>query len=158
MATLLPIADGPELRRHARAIARRHRAALAGVVALHGFAAAAGLVAPALLGRLVQSIEEGTTGAYVDKLVAVLAGFILLQTALTWGARRASFVLSERTTQFIAKRMQDVELASSDPGTSMAASAPIVKKRIEPPRWLGLAFLSAGIVLTVHGLSLKKQA
>jgi len=96
MATLLPIADGPELRRHARAIARRHRAALAGVVALHGFAAAAGLVAPALLGRLVQSIEEGTTGAYVDKLVAVLAGFILLQTALTWGARRASFVLSER--------------------------------------------------------------
>ena len=96
MATLLPIADGPELRRQARAIARRHRAALAGVVALHGFAAAAGLVAPALLGRLVQSIEEGTTGAYVDKLVAVLAGFILLQTALTWGARRASFVLSER--------------------------------------------------------------
>ncbi|HKY24388.1 MAG TPA: ABC transporter ATP-binding protein, partial [Gaiella sp.] len=65
-------------------------------VALHGFAAAAGLVAPALLGRLVQSIDEGTTGAYVDKLVAVLAGFILLQTALTWGARRASFVLSER--------------------------------------------------------------
>lgn len=67
------------------------------------------------------------------------------------------FVLSERTTQFIAKRMQDIELASNDPGTSMAAAAPIVKKRIEPPRWLGLAFLSAGIVLTVHGMSLKKQ-
>ena len=37
---------GPELRRHARRLARRHRAALAGVVALHGLAAAAGLVGP----------------------------------------------------------------------------------------------------------------
>lgn len=68
-----------------------------------------------------------------------------------------AFVLSERTTQFLAKRMQDVELASSDVGTSMAAAAPIAKKRLEPPRWLGLALLSAGIVLTVHGISLKKQ-
>ncbi len=96
MATLLPIADGPELRGHARRIARRHRAALAGVVALHGLAAAAGLVGPALLGRLVQSIERGTTTAHVDRIAAVLAGFILLQTVLTWAARRSSFVLSER--------------------------------------------------------------
>ena len=96
MATLLPIADGPELRGHARRIARRHRAGLAGVVALHGLAAAAGLVGPALLGRLVQSIERGTTTAYVDRIAAVLAGFILLQTVLTWAARRSSFVLSER--------------------------------------------------------------
>jgi ABC-type multidrug transport system fused ATPase/permease subunit len=95
MATLLPIADGPELRRHARRIARRHRGRLAGVVALHGLAAAAGLVGPALLGRLVQSIEEGTTTSYVDRIAAVLATFILLQTGLTWAARRASFVLSE---------------------------------------------------------------
>lgn len=69
-----------------------------------------------------------------------------------------SFVLSERATQFLAKRLQEVELASSDPGTSMAAAAPVIKKRIEPPRWLGLALLSAGVVLAVHGMSLKKQA
>ncbi len=69
-----------------------------------------------------------------------------------------SFVLSERATQFLAKRLQEVELASSEPGTSMAAAAPVIKKRIEPPRWLGLALLSAGVVLAVHGMSLKKQA
>ena len=44
MTELLPIADGPELRRHARRLARRHRAALAGVVGLHALAAAAGLI------------------------------------------------------------------------------------------------------------------
>lgn len=68
-----------------------------------------------------------------------------------------AYVLNERTTQFLAKRMQEVELASTDPGTSMAAAAPIVKKTIEPPRWLGLALLSAGAVMAVHGISLKKQ-
>ena len=95
MSTLLPIADGPELRSHARRLARRHRAGLAGVVTLHGLAAAAGLVGPALLGSLVQSVGEGTTKAHIDTLVLVLAGFIALQTVLTWLARRMSFVLSE---------------------------------------------------------------
>ena len=96
MTELLPIADGPELRRHARRLARRHRGALAVVVALHAFAAAAGLVGPALLGRLVQAVTDGTTRSYVDRIALVLAAFILLQTVLTWFARRTSFVVSER--------------------------------------------------------------
>jgi ABC-type multidrug transport system fused ATPase/permease subunit len=95
VTALLPIADGPELRSHARVIARRHRAALAGVIALHALAAAAGLVGPALLGSLVQSVTEGTTRSHIDTVVLVLAGFIALQTALTWAARRTSFVVSE---------------------------------------------------------------
>ena len=95
MTTLLPIAEGTALRDHARMLARRHRGALAGVVALHGFAAAAGLVAPFLLGSLVQAVVEGTTRSHINTLVLVLAGFIALQTVLTWLARRASFVVSE---------------------------------------------------------------
>jgi ABC-type multidrug transport system fused ATPase/permease subunit len=95
VTALLPIADGPELRSHARVIARRHRAALAGVIALHALAAAAGLVGPALLGSLVQSVTEGTTRSHIDTVVLVLAGFIALQSALTWAARRTSFVVSE---------------------------------------------------------------
>ncbi len=96
MTELLPIADAPELRRHARRLARRHRGALAGVVVLHALAAAAGLVGPVLLGRLVQAVTDGTTRTYVDEVALALAGFILLQTVLTWFARRTSFVVSER--------------------------------------------------------------
>jgi ABC-type multidrug transport system fused ATPase/permease subunit len=96
MNTLLPVADGNELRSQARVLARRHRGAVVGVVALHALAAGAGLVAPALLGALVQSVVDGTTRSHVDTIVAVLAGFIVLQTALTWVARRASFVVSEK--------------------------------------------------------------
>jgi ABC-type multidrug transport system fused ATPase/permease subunit len=96
VSELLPIAGGGELRRQARSLGRRHRWALAGMVGLHAAAAAAGLAGPPLLGELVESVENGTTRAHVDKIVLVLAGFLLAQTALTWLARRASFVLSEK--------------------------------------------------------------
>ena len=86
----------------------------------------------------------------------ILIGVVLLLLGLQLRYVQA-FVLNERVTQFVVQRMQEVELASSDPKTSMAAAAPVAKQRIDPPRWLGLAFLSAGAVMAVHGMSLKKQ-
>jgi len=96
VSELLPIADGPELRRQARILGARHKRALLGVVGLHAMAATAGLAGPPLLGRLVDAVRQGTTSGYVDKLVLVLAVFLIAQTILTWLARRASFVLSEQ--------------------------------------------------------------
>jgi ABC-type multidrug transport system fused ATPase/permease subunit len=95
VSDLLPIASGPELRAQAKLLGSRHRRALVGVIGLHAAAAAAGLAGPALLGQLVQAVVDGTTRGYVDKIMLVLAGFLLAQTILTWLARRASFVLSE---------------------------------------------------------------
>jgi ABC-type multidrug transport system fused ATPase/permease subunit len=92
----LPVADVREVREQAGILARRNRRGLLGMVALHAAAAAAGLAGPALLGRLIQSVEDGTSTATVDRLVLVLAGFLLAQTILTWFARRTSFVLAER--------------------------------------------------------------
>jgi ABC-type multidrug transport system fused ATPase/permease subunit len=91
----LPIAAGSDVRVHARRLLRRHRGALAGVIGLHAAAAVAGLAGPRLVGELVQAVDEGTTEAHVDRVVLLLAGFVLAQTILTWLARRASFVLSE---------------------------------------------------------------
>jgi ABC-type multidrug transport system fused ATPase/permease subunit len=96
VSELLPIADGPELRGQVRLLGRRHRWALAGMVGLHGAAAAAGLAGPPLLGELVESVQEGTTRAHVDTILLLLAAFLVVQTILTWLARRASFVLSEK--------------------------------------------------------------
>jgi ABC-type multidrug transport system fused ATPase/permease subunit len=96
MNRLLPVADGPELRAQARALGRRHRKALLGTVALHAAAAATGLAGPPILGRLVEAVRTGTTRGHVDRVILVLVAFLLAQTALTWLARRASFVLSER--------------------------------------------------------------
>src|SRR6478736_2053736 len=96
MSNLLPIADGPELRLQAKQLARRHRKALLGTVLLHASAAATGLAGPPILGGLVQSVQHGTTAAHVNQMIYLLFAFLLAQTALTFFARRASFVLSER--------------------------------------------------------------
>ena len=95
MSERLPIAAGPEIRARAAELLRENRLAVAGVVGLHALAAVAGLAAPPLLGALVESVEQGTTTSHVDRIVAILAVFVVAQTVLTWFARRASFVLSE---------------------------------------------------------------
>jgi ABC-type multidrug transport system fused ATPase/permease subunit len=96
MNELLPIATGTELKAQARRLARRHRRALLGMIGLHAAAATAGLAGPPLLGNLVQSVQEGTTVSHVDQVVALLAVFLVAETILTWFARRASFVISEK--------------------------------------------------------------
>ena len=96
MSERLPIADGPAVRQQARALVKRHRRSIAGVLGLHALAAVAGLAGPRLLGQLVEDIEGGTTAVTVDRIVALLAAFVVAQTLLTWFARRSSFVLSER--------------------------------------------------------------
>jgi len=93
---LLPIASGPQLREQAQLLAGRHRRRLTGVVGLHIVAAAAGLAGPPILGRLVESVKNGTTFSHINDLVLVLAVFLVVQTVMTFFARRASVVLSEQ--------------------------------------------------------------
>ena len=96
MSTGLPIAEGPAVRRYVRVLARRHPRMLGGALALHVLTAIAGLAAPRLLGDLVEAVEQGTTVGHVDRVVAFLAGFLVLQTVLTRYARYVSQVLGEQ--------------------------------------------------------------
>ena len=105
--TKLPVAGPALVRREARALLREHRRALGWVVALHALATLAGLAGPALLGRLVDLVRRGGGIGEVDTLAAVLAASVVAQTAITWAARRQSFVLSERV--FAELREQFIE-------------------------------------------------
>ncbi len=60
-----------------------------------------------------------------------------------------SFTLNERSTHFVATRMGGRE-------SPMAWQAPPLRKVVSPPRWLGLALMSVGAVLTIKSLSLKQ--
>lgn len=95
MSTSLPVADSRSVRRYAWSIARRHPRQVVGVLVLHGLAAAATLVTPRLLGDLVESVEQGTTLAHVDRIAVLLAGFLVLATVLTRYARYLSQALGE---------------------------------------------------------------
>ena len=109
----LPIADTPAVTRHTRALVREHRRYLTLVLSLHALAALAALAGPWLVGRMVDTVSSHGTVAAVDRLALGLATAVLLQTGLTWAARRASFVLGE--TVFAQLREQFVGRAVSLP-------------------------------------------
>ena len=72
-----------------------------------------------------------------------------------------TFVLNEQSTRYLAKQSAKVEEAQggwSLPLSMVAETTaiPIQRKRIQPPTWLAWSFLSVGIVLSLHALSLKK--
>jgi ABC-type multidrug transport system fused ATPase/permease subunit len=96
MTTMLPVATSRDVRAYAAGLARRHPRALGLSLGLYAGAALAGLVAPRLLGSLVESVEQGTTAAYVDRIALGLAVAVLVQTVLTKWSRTISLVLAER--------------------------------------------------------------
>ena len=93
--TRLPIADGRAVRRYVGQVAHRHPRLLWTALGLHVLAAVTALAAPRLLGDLVQAVEEGTTRAYVDRIVVLLAVFLVAQSVLTRYARYRSQVMGE---------------------------------------------------------------
>ena len=58
---VLPIADMASVRAHARGLLREHRSTLLIVIGLHALAALAALIAPRLVGALVDGVTHRTT-------------------------------------------------------------------------------------------------
>src|SRR3954469_247948 len=96
MRTILPVADGKTVWRYARRVAARHPRQLAVTLALPGVAAATGLVAPRLLGDLVEAVHHGTTRWTVDRIALTIAAFVVVQAVLVRFAVFASARLGER--------------------------------------------------------------
>ncbi|MEU4370136.1 ABC transporter ATP-binding protein [Micromonospora chersina] len=96
MSNALPVADARQVRRYARELARRHPRGLAAALGLHALAAAAGLVAPRLLGDLVEGISRGVGAVTVDRVALAIAGFVVAQSVLVRFAHLASARLGER--------------------------------------------------------------
>jgi len=100
----LPVADGAGVRRHTTALLGEHRRYLTLVLGLHALAALAALATPWLIGRLIDLVSGSSgpgrathhaTSGDVDRIVLALVAAVVVQTGLTWGARRASFILGE---------------------------------------------------------------
>jgi len=101
--TLLPVADARQVRRYARDLFRRHPRALGVAVGLHVLAAVAGLVGPRLLGDLVEAIRHGQGVGVVDRLAAIIAASVVLQTILT----RFAYLSSARFGEQILARLRE---------------------------------------------------
>ena len=110
-STALPVADRPSVRRHARDMFRRRRGEVSKVVLLHSASAVAGLIAPWLVGNLIEAVAQGTTVGAVNRIVIGLAVAVVVQTVLTRSARFASDVMGERMLAELRENFVDDTLA-----------------------------------------------
>ncbi|MEU1684433.1 ABC transporter ATP-binding protein [Micromonospora sp. NPDC005707] len=111
MSNALPVADAQQVRRYARELFRRHPRGLAAALGLHALAAAAGLVAPRLLGDLVEGISRGVGAVTVDRIALAIAGFVVAQSVLVRFAHLASARLGERVLAELREEFVDRVLA-----------------------------------------------
>ncbi|MBG6098449.1 ABC transporter ATP-binding protein [Nocardioides luteus] len=111
MTTALPVASNKDVRAYVATLARRHPRMLWGALGLHLLAAGAALAPPRLIGDLVESVEKGTTAGHVDLLLALLAGFLVVQVLLTRYARLLSQVLGEQVLAELREEFVDNTLA-----------------------------------------------
>jgi ABC-type multidrug transport system fused ATPase/permease subunit len=89
MRQILPVADGPTVRRYAGALLRTHPGALGLTLGLHALAAIAALAVPWLLGDLVNGVQNGTTQDTVDRTAILIAISVVTAAVFTAFARWA---------------------------------------------------------------------
>ncbi|MEM6688394.1 MAG: hypothetical protein AAF664_03140 [Planctomycetota bacterium] len=70
-----------------------------------------------------------------------------------------SFVLNEPTTRMLASFSKSGPIADSDVVSGFMMSVhPKPMKRVQPPRWIGLALLASGTVISCHALVIPRHA
>ncbi|MFC4011137.1 ABC transporter ATP-binding protein [Nonomuraea purpurea] len=104
----LPIADRRQVRRATLRLVRRDVPGFTATLLLNSLAAAAALVSPWLLGRIIDSISAGDT---VDLLAAIAMGAALAQLVLSRYAEKMGHRLSERVQEHIRADLLDRVLA-----------------------------------------------
>ncbi|SJN41367.1 ABC transporter ATP-binding protein [Luteococcus japonicus] len=93
----LPVAPDSDVFAFIRAMLGKRRAVAVGLVAFNALAAVAGLLVPRLLGGLVDRATAGgaSLAEELDGIALMVVGVVLVQTLLTFGARRISAVFGQ---------------------------------------------------------------
>jgi hypothetical protein len=82
----------------------------------------------------------------------LLAGLLLFFVGMQFRLVE-SFTLNERSSRFVSAQLGD----RGTPAQGLWQASP-GGRMIHPPRWLGLALMSAGAVLTIKSLSMRGSA
>ncbi|MFK4085389.1 ABC transporter ATP-binding protein [Kribbella sp. NPDC020789] len=113
MSRQLPVASPAEVRAAARRDLGADRWSVLGLVLVNGLAAAAGLVGPWLLGRIIDTIQRGSGDVLstVDRLAFGALLFTVVQTVLSWWALKIGYRFGERTAARVRERFLQRTLA-----------------------------------------------
>ncbi len=111
MSAQLPIATPADVRRAAVRLIRADSRAFAAVLLLNSAAAGAGLVAPWLLGRIIDEVRAGAGVGAVDRLGLVIVVCAVAQLLLARWARYVGYRFGERTLARVREEFVDRALA-----------------------------------------------
>ena len=107
----LPVAEPFRIRRAAVRLVRQDGRAFAVLLALNALAAGAGLVAPWLLGRVIDEVRAGGGVGTVDRLALTILVFALAQLLLARYAGLVGHRFGERTLARVREQFADRALA-----------------------------------------------
>lgn len=69
-----------------------------------------------------------------------------------------SFVLNENCTRALDRVTRKAQVASTDPMSAFVMRVyPNPTKLIRPPRWIGVAMVVGGIVISLHSFALPRR-
>ncbi|TDE94916.1 ABC transporter ATP-binding protein [Occultella glacieicola] len=105
MSAPLPIATPAEVRRAAASLVRADRATFAAVIGTNCAAAAAGLLAPWLVGQIVNGVQAGHGLAEIDRLGLLVVLAAVGQFALGYLARYLGYRFGERTAARLREQL-----------------------------------------------------
>ncbi|WP_371662696.1 ABC transporter ATP-binding protein [Streptomyces sp. NBC_00280] len=111
MSAQLPIASAADVRRAAVRLIRADGRAFVALLLLNSAAAGAGLVAPWLLGRIIDEVRAGAGVSAVDRLGLVIVGCAVSQLLLARWARFVGYRFGERTLARVREEFVDRALA-----------------------------------------------
>lgn len=88
-----------------------------------------------------------------------MAGIVILLLGLQLRAVE-TFTLNKETSQFLATQFpakSEGPVSTTLTNWSVSASPPPLRT-IRPPRWLGYALISVGVVLILHSLAMQRPS
>ncbi|MGW3847630.1 ABC transporter ATP-binding protein [Streptomyces fagopyri] len=162
MSAQLPVAGPAEVRRAALRLVRADARAFAGVLALNVLAAAAGLVGPWLLGRIIDGVAGARTGGgdgagagagmelgTVDRLALIILGCALAQLLLTRAARRTGHRFGERTLARVREDFVERALALPASVVERAGTGDLTARGTADVALVGTTLRDAGPALLI---------
>ncbi|MGW1728302.1 ABC transporter ATP-binding protein [Streptomyces sp. NPDC002306] len=148
----LPVAGRADVRRAVVRLVRADGRGFWGVMGLNAAAAAAGLAAPWLLGRIVDEVRAGAGVGAVDRLAAVIALCALVQLLLARWARYAGHRFGERTLARVREEFVDRALALPADVVERAGPGDLTARGTADVTTVGTTLRDAGPELLINAV------
>ncbi|SEG82076.1 ATP-binding cassette, subfamily C [Actinacidiphila yanglinensis] len=144
MTAHLPIAEPSAVGRAAARLVRADGRAFAGVLGLNALTAAAGLVGPWLVGRIVDDVQAGGDMGAVNRLALTILLFALAQFLLARWARYAGHRFGERTLARVREQFVDRALTLPASVVERAGSGDLTARGTTDVAAVGTTLRDAG--------------